>query len=485
MPQEQALLPYINQAYGQNVQAPDMSTFQETFTKDSERKREEYKTATEIGIDLDAQSYKLVEGSLKKLLDDAGSMDVPVGSPEWNARKGRVMAFAAQAKEISDVTKGMMDQFDQFPDQMTYMKEVDGEVIDMGKQEYMNDIEAARNREYENPLELVNVMANINQNATKLPVGVQQGIQNLRSDAIKTSSLLVQAGRGEVRPVSVNSGNVTFEIETNADPNEVKEMVGTLRAQHGGSLAAQYRRTGGRSGNQGLTEEQYVDQNIADMMITAARQYQVRGDFSSRGRGGSGSNRQPRIEEFQTDMKAAIENIDVDQVLKYVAGAGFNGERTVINGQPYFRFFKSGQTATGAQTKQNVVEVPLEMRALEDFVVQNSKQIDRESLDAFERPEVDVSKKQATIDAGKQQRLDSFATQWAEDTSSKARKERVAELKEFLGVDWIGIDTGTFNDDIIVDGEKYRSVSKAVEAIKEKLGTQTPAETPQQKPKFN
>lgn len=379
MPQEQALLPYIDKAFGTNVQAPDMSTFRDTFTEDSKMKREEYKSVSQIGSELDAQSYKQIEGKIKGMLEKARRGELKVNSGDWVQQSGDTIAAASQLKEAEKLRKEYQEQFLSKPDQMVFMEEVNGEVVDTGLQGYLRAQENLMGQEYESPYELVQKQAEMLQRAQMLPVGVQQGIQALRNDAIKTSALLVQAGRGAVKPVSVNSGNVTFEIETNADPDEVKEMVGTLRAQHGQSLAAQYRRTGGSSGNQGLTEAQYVDQNIADMMITAARQYQIRSTPSPTTRNtGATPKEMETAKDVKPNVARAQSENNPSHINEYLRGNGF--EARTRGGM--WEIVEYGKSKDENARVISVVN-PNNANEIYDAIAANNKNISRDAIDMF------------------------------------------------------------------------------------------------------
>ena len=69
--EEARLQPLIQNAFGQGVQGLDTTNIQDTFTKSIAEKKEQYKTALEIGDDLKFEFRGQIEGQIQGILDKA------------------------------------------------------------------------------------------------------------------------------------------------------------------------------------------------------------------------------------------------------------------------------------------------------------------------------------------------------------------------------------------------------------------------------
>ena len=396
MPQEQALLPYINQAYGQNVQAPDMSTFQETFTKDSERKREEFKSVTEIGIDLDAESYRHVEKGIKKMLEEARRGDLKVGSAEWQQRSALNQAAAGQMREEAEIRKGMLEEFMSAPDQMSYLKPVfypgtnepmvdpdtgEPEMVDVGKEGYLADMQEMINRDYENPMELVNERAKIHENVVKLPVPVQQGLASLRRDASTASKQLLGAGETDLRDSKQRFGNVVLNIRTTASDDSVRAAISSLIDQHGQTIAAQWSRMGGSQAT-GMTKEAFIADTIQGMLQTQEETAQIRSDFSSRGQGRQPQGVSPREIEVAKNVKPNVARAQSENnpsyINEYLRGNGF--EARSRGGM--WEIVEYGKSKSEDTRVVGVIN-PNNANEIYDAIAENNKNISRDAIDMF------------------------------------------------------------------------------------------------------
>lgn len=472
MPQEQLLLPAIQRAYGSFAQTPNMSGFQDVFTKDSERKREEFKTAAQIGADLDAESYKQIEGKIKGMLDMAKRGEVPVGGSEWIGMMEENAAAASQLKEAKEVRKEMEQQFLNAPDQMVFMEQApNGEMIDTGYDGFVAAQSRLMAEDYENPYELVQKQSELLQQAQKLPMGVQAGIRELRDAASQVSNQLLGAGDAAETKAIRTPGGTIINMRTAARSEDAEAAIASLYDQYSPYLAAQWSRAGGSSGT-GQSQEEFIDESIRGMLqMEESRQQFVR-DFPPPRTGGSGSRRTPRTENFRRDVKEAIEQSDPEKVVQYVSGKGWNVDTVFEDGRPFFQFYQRGQTKDGSETRQKITNVPMTERGLAEFIISNSDQVDRETLDETQELGIDQSLA-ARSQRGVELRTvakdvrERVADRWAGQTATSARRSMINSIIETYGLE--GVEFKTFTDRVIVDGKVYKGAEGIADALSRKI----------------
>lgn len=243
MPQEQSLIPLIQQAYGKGVKGVDTSQILDIQERDIAEKKKEYKSATEIGLDLDLGRYQVIRGDLDSILKDASSGDLSVGSDEWVRRVGGFKAMAAQLKQAQDLGKQVFDYGIENPDLFSYYKKDEtGDIIDAGFQGYVEDMRKLNEQKFDNYYERINQEALINQGVAPAKRSLADAYQALDLEAKAINKELIDSSKeksAEVKRVPIGN-NVYVDVVTNLNPAEVQEKINFLAQEFAEDFGREY-----------------------------------------------------------------------------------------------------------------------------------------------------------------------------------------------------------------------------------------------------
>jgi hypothetical protein len=245
--EEARLQPLIQSAFGQGVQGLDTTNIQETFTKDIAEKKEQYKTALEIGDDLKFEFRGQIEGQIEDILDKASKGDIKVGSSDWLRATDSLERNAINFKQTQDLGDEISAALRDKPDSTSVLIEVDGKMVDVGLSGFLAEQKKALAEglaEGGSPDKVMNNLANLAQKVQYHEVGVSEGMENARTTASEVSKMLMGGvGDPENRAVTYSSpklGNIEMLITTNLPQEDVDIAVATLGDQFGDVIGRSY-----------------------------------------------------------------------------------------------------------------------------------------------------------------------------------------------------------------------------------------------------
>jgi hypothetical protein len=243
MADEARLQPLIQSAFGQGVQGLDTTNIQETFTKDIAEKKEQYKTALEIGDDLKFEFRGQIEGQIEDILDKASKGDIKVGSSDWLRATDSLERNAINFKQTQDLGDELSAALRDKPDSNHVLIEVDGKMLAVGSSGFAAEQQRIL-AEGGSPDQVMNNLAKLYESVQFDAVGVSEGMENARTTASEVSKMLMGGvGDPENRAVTYSSpklGNIEMLITTNLPTEDVEIAVATLGDQYGDVIGRSY-----------------------------------------------------------------------------------------------------------------------------------------------------------------------------------------------------------------------------------------------------
>jgi hypothetical protein len=243
MADEARLQPLIQSAFGQGVQGLDTTNIQETFTKDIAEKKEQYKTALEIGDDLKFEFRGQIEGQIEDILDKASKGDIKVGSSDWLRATDSLERNAINFKQTQDLGDELSAALRDKPDSNHVLIEVDGKMLAVGSSGFAAEQQRIL-AEGGSPDQVMNNLAKLYESVQFDAVGVSEGMENARTTASEVSKMLMGGiGNPENRAVTYSSpklGNIEMLITTNLPTEDVEIAVATLGDQYGDVIGRSY-----------------------------------------------------------------------------------------------------------------------------------------------------------------------------------------------------------------------------------------------------
>ena len=240
MAEEQALLPFIQQAYGQGLKAPSIEPFKETFKRNADQKREEFKSASELGLELDAKGWGIWSKQIESLYEKAKTGEITVGSAEWFAEKQKASASAGAMKQAQDLIKEHEDGIIKMSDQFIYSQTDEaGKTKVMGLDDFRKNIRDIYDRDFKDemtPMEVVNEITNELGKFTSLPMGVNTALKEAQTRGLAISRELQRMG-GDITAVSFKNGQVV--VATTQDDQD--PALAAKTAEEVQALADQYK----------------------------------------------------------------------------------------------------------------------------------------------------------------------------------------------------------------------------------------------------
>ena len=476
MAEEQALLPFIQQAYGQGLKAPSIEPFKETFKRNADQKREEFKSASELGLELDAKGWGQWSKQIESLYEKAKTGEITVGSAEWFAEKQKAAASAGAMKQTQDLIKEYKENMVKNPDQFIYSKTDDsGNTQVMGLGDFEAKMQEIYAKDFENPMKLVNDVATEMGNLTSLPMGINTAMKDAQTRGMAISRELQRMG-GDITAVSFKNGQVVVATtQDDQDPAlaaKTAEEVQALADQYKPYLELKYETDTPTDQKDPDKKEAYV-QNYIKSLLFPKREPEVTNrnpirEVARRGKGDWGSAGM-RLEDITRDVATAIENSDPTAIEKYTSSLSLKAK--YLPSKNSFVFYQDAMSSSGKPYQKEISTIPAESQALTRFIIsENEKFIDRESLDEF--PEVSVDQDKAKSSRA-EKAVTSFGNELRKGGNSDEVKDAIKKLIDTTGVEGVKISSGItniFNRDIEIDGVLYSDPDEIVSKIKEKLG---------------
>jgi len=477
MAEEQALLPFIQQAFGRGLRAPSIEPFKETFTRTAEEKRTEYKSASELGLDLDAQGWGVWSEQIKSLYEKAKTGAITVGSAEWFAEKQKAAASAGAMKQTQDLIKGYEDSIVKMNDQFLYSKTDSlGNTQVLGLNDFRKKIQEIYLEKFKNPMELVNKVATELNDFTVLPMGINAAMKEAQTRGLAISRELQRMG-GDITAVSFKNGQIVVATtQDDQDPAlaaKTAEEVKALVDQYKPYLDLMYERDTDTDKKDPIKKEEYVQNLIKSFLfpqrepvVTTRNPLQVTAPRARKDWGSIGM----RLEDITKDVATAIEGSDPSAIEKYTSSLGLKAK--YLPSQNSFVFYQDAMNTAGKPYQKEISTIPAESQALTRFIIaENEKFIDRESLDEF--PEVSVDQDKAKSSRA-EKAVTSFGNELRKGGSSDEVRASIKKLIEITGVEGVKISSGftnILNSDIEIDGVLYSDPDEIVIKINEKLGS--------------
>jgi hypothetical protein len=480
MAEEQALLPFIQQAYGQGLKAPSIEPFKETFKRNADQKREEFKSASELGLELDAQGWGIWSKQIESLYEKAKTGEITVGSAEWFAEKQKASASAGAMKQAQDLIKEHEDGIIKMNDQFIYSETNEaGNTKVMGLDDFRKNIRDIYDRDFRDemtPMEVVNEITNELGKFTSLPMGVNTALKEAQTRGLAISRELQRMG-GDITAVSFKNGQVVVATtQDDQDPAlaaKTAEEVQALADQYKPYLELKYETDTPTDQKTPDGKEGYVQDFIKSLLFTerspdVTTRNPVR-DVALKPRKDWGSIGM-RLEDITRDVATAIENSDPTAIEKYTSSLSLKAK--YLPSKNSFVFYQDAMSSSGKPYQKEISTIPAESQALTRFIIsENEKFIDRESLDEF--PEVSVDQDKAKSSRA-EKAVTSFGNKLRKGGNSGEVKDAIKKLIDTTGVEGVKISSGItniFNSKIEIDGVLYSDPDEIVSKIKEKLGS--------------
>jgi hypothetical protein len=438
---EERLQSQIQQAYGQGIQGTDISDITEYYGGEVKRKREEYKSALDIGSDLTEKYYNKIGDDLNSIIESASRGELEVGSPQWNKQVQMFKNKALQSKQLQDQYKEREDLLLENPDKTAFYEEIDGEMVDTGYEGFLRNWNQMLDKDYENFGEMVNEHATMLQKATVLPQGVTEGYKDLRFAAKGLQEELFD-GKLPVmkREVSVGSGNVIVSATTTLSEEDTQRAVDSLYDQFSETIAADYYKRKGNGQNLGMTVEEYVGQTISDML--PKQRVETSSERFTTYKSGKGVSKKDieTARNVKEDVAKLQKTKDPKYILDYVSGNDFRAE---IDGD-YLMLYELGRSAGQEDRLTKEISLSGDAQAIYDAISDINPNISREAID--QQPDPNIPDNKA----------------WAQEVDNKLKSisdtgntEDVSRwLLNIDGVTNIGASFGYIRT-VTVDGEKY------------------------------
>jgi predicted methyltransferase MtxX (methanogen marker protein 4) len=273
MPQEQSLLPFIQQAYGRGVQLPSIKPFQDTFEKQAEQKRKDYQSVAELGIDLDANNLKNFEVEMSKMLEQAKEGNLVVGGADWLAQKEKLAATAAQYKQVQDLRKDYTTMLLEKPDQAF----IGGKTGIEGVTELQEQLRQIQAQEGLSNAQRINEMAKVMEGVRTLPMGINEAKNAARDDGLAISKQLKELGVTPQQVGTVGGQYIIRGVRGDAGAKaleaEVIEQMNSLKDQYGQYYAIDYTRRNPDA--EEFEIEEHVDEQLKALLFTDPTGYKL------------------------------------------------------------------------------------------------------------------------------------------------------------------------------------------------------------------
>lgn len=375
----------IFQTFGQGLTGIDYNSISSGIEKDRDFKRKELDSLYDVGAELDANAFRALQGELGGIYDKIESNDLIAGTPEFRAAQRRLTSIATDLKQTQDLTQSVLRDASSNPQNVSYIVEdEEGNPIDLG---YSGLIDAARSfggEKFGRPEDylgagsqfLSKIGERIDEN--DLRRSVQQSVEADVKRAFEEIGL--DGSELDTKMDNYRSGLVDLRKELGEESFNAIRDNNKQRYQEG--IRSKYAIDKNRNAvEKGKNVDDYATEYVEGFIPRAKSD--VSRVTTPNGGGGKGMI---RLEDVTVAARNASDTLDPTQLEQYIKPSEREVSYSPTTNE--FAFFSIDENSKGEIVRKDIVTISADdPEAISRYLIRlNQKEIDRESLDAFEVP---------------------------------------------------------------------------------------------------
>jgi hypothetical protein len=520
------LIPLIQKAYGTGIEVNFDRTGRALNRMDQRNNEAKEKEKTQsaslysIGADLDAKGWEVWSKQADELVKGLESGDIDYNSTEFAKEQAKLEVYAGAISEASKLRNDMQTQIQKDPDKFRYEKEkeipigeqsisgaqvtglpqaggagsrgqgnnFEGQIttsVEMTPQEYKtvkynagldgfrDSLSELNATEFSDVDSYISAMGSLGQNLKVMPYSSSQYETMMQKEADALNKGMFEGVVPTASAKSIGGGMTGVTTEYVAPEDRVKSSVEGLSASYGDYLMNRYS-DGIVAGTipPEMSYEEYAARNSANKLQTRKTDVSVRNTPSTYGRGSDKTDKEIiPSEDVIIDIETAQNNDDVEPVLKYVAGFGYDGR---VEGDEFVFVKKVGLKDGEKEGSEHRVKIS-NTTGLYDFIGKQNPSVSRTALQSNERqpsPTRTVEQRNADLKAEKEKEaaIDKGVTDGVKiligynDSDEDSDEDFVDSVNKLEGVSYeseLGRDVIVIDDErIILDPENEAKIKK-------------------------